>query len=190
LDDAPKSPPTIRFSTPLLAQAVRKLVDNNLHLHYIYRGNQVANSQDDRRLKEAELLCRKRGLRLTVQRRAVLQAVLQRTDHPTAEQIFDALHRRLPGLSLATIYRILDKLVSVGVVRHLYHTGMPVRFDSTMQRHDHFTCTRCGKVVDLHSPTLDNLPLPEELPEGYQIEQYSVQFYGLCADCRPKRKAR
>lgn len=169
---------------------MRKLVDNNLHLHYIYRGNQVANSQDDRRLKEAELLCRKRGLRLTVQRRAVLQAVLQRTDHPTAEQIFDALHRRLPGLSLATIYRILDKLVSVGVVRHLYHTGMPVRFDSTMQRHDHFTCTRCGKVVDLHSPTLDNLPLPEELPEGYQIEQYSVQFYGLCADCRPKRKAR
>lgn len=148
----------------------------------------MANTPSEQSLKEAERLCRDRGLRLTVQRRAVLQALLQSTDHPTAEQVFDCLQRRLPGVSRATIYRILEKLVSAGVVRQLYHTGMPVRFDSLLQRHHHLTCTKCHKVIDLQSPTLDNLPLPEKLPEGFRVEDYSVQFFGVCGQCGRARR--
>lgn len=144
----------------------------------------VSDTGIEQKLKAAESLCRRHGLRLTVQRRAILRAALQRTDHPSADEVFEQLRGDLPGLSRTTVYRVLDTLVRVGVIRPLHHTGMPARFDRTTRRHHHLTCVRCHKIVDIDASELDALPHPEQIPEGFKIEDYSVQFFGLCGDCR------
>ncbi len=135
-----------------------------------------------------EALCRSRGLPLTIQRRAVFQAVLERKDHPTADQIFEVVDERVPGISRTTVYRVLDTLVDLGVVRHVQCTGKAIRFDGGTHRHDHVICQRCGRVADMEIVGFDELPLPEGKPQGFQIDDYTVQFMGTCPECQGTHK--
>jgi len=141
------------------------------------------------RLKEFESRCRSRGVPLTVQRRLVLQAVLERDDHPTADQILEVVKQRVPGISRTTVYRVLDTLTEMEVVRRLAHPGAAARFDGRVRRHHHLICKRCHRVIDLESARLDRLRLGDVGAEGFEIEDFSVQFSGTCAACR-KAKVR
>jgi len=136
------------------------------------------------RCKEFERLCRGMGVPLTVQRRAVLETVLEREDHPTADQVIEVVRQRVPGVSRTTVYRVLDMLVEVGVIRRLHHPGPAARFDGKIRRHHHLICKKCGQVIDLESAKLDRLSLPDVESEGFEIDDFSVQFTGTCAACR------
>jgi Fur family peroxide stress response transcriptional regulator len=136
------------------------------------------------RLREFETLCRGLGVPLTVQRRVVLEAVLMRDDHPTADQIVEVVKRRIPGVSRTTVYRVLELLVNLGAIRRLHHPDPVARFDGKIRRHHHLICKKCNKVIDLESATLDRLSLPDVRTEGFEIEDFSVQFIGTCAACR------
>jgi len=142
--------------------------------------------QTEARLREFESLCRERGLPLTVQRREILRAVLERDDHPTADQVYDAVKDCIPGLSRTTVYRVLETLVGLGVIRRLHYPGTTARFDGNVHRHHHLICTTCNRVIDIASRTLDNLKLPPRQRHGFEIEDYSVHFVGVCAECRRK----
>jgi Fur family peroxide stress response transcriptional regulator len=144
----------------------------------------VADRQIQSRLKKFESLCRRRGLPLTVQRRAVLKGVLERTDHPTADQVYESLQNHIPGLSRTTVYRVLEKLVALGVIRRLHHPGSSARFDGEARRHHHLVCRACERVIDVHSRNLDDLKLAPRPRQGFEIEDYSVHFVGVCPDCR------
>jgi len=130
---------------------------------------------------DAEL--RGRGARLTVQRRVILEALRRRDDHPTADQILADVRGLLPGLSRTTVYRVLDALVRLGLARRVSQPGAGSRFDGRTHRHHHLTCLRCGRIIDYEDPRLDRLPLPRT---GLQVQDYSVQFVGVCAACRRK----
>lgn len=119
-----------------------------------------------------------------MQRRDILKAVLERDDHPSADQVYESLVGRIPGLSRTTVYRVLNVLVDMGVVRRLHHPGTAVRFDGRIDRHHHLVCRICGKVIDIYSTVLDEVPLPEVPDEEFQIDDFSVHFTGVCADCR------
>lgn len=136
------------------------------------------------RIDRFEALCRSRGLPLTIQRRAVFQAVSERDDHPTADQIFEGVNQRVPGISRTTVYRVLDTLLDLCVVRRVGLTGTPVRFDGTTERHDHVICQKCGRVADVETADLESLPLLEEEPLGFTIDEYSMQFIGTCPGCQ------
>jgi Fur family peroxide stress response transcriptional regulator len=140
------------------------------------------------RLQEFEETCRRKGLPLTVQRRVILEAVLQRDDHPTADQIYEAVQERIPQLSRTTVYRVLDALLELGVIRRVHLTGETSRFDGMIRRHHHLICTGCGKISDIHDDRLDQLPLPRRKMQGFEAEDLSVQISGVCADCQKKRK--
>jgi len=142
------------------------------------------------RLEEFESLCRMSGTPITVQRRVVLRAVLERDDHPTADQVFDVARDRVPGISRTTVYRVLDKLTELGLIRRLHHPGASVRFDGTIGRHHHLVCQKCGKVTDFTSAKLDKLPLPEVNRQQFEIQDFSVHCFGTCARCRKRRKRR
>lgn len=142
--------------------------------------------QTEARLREFELLCRERGLPLTVQRRDIFRAVLQRDDHPTADQVYDAVKDRIPGLSRTTVYRVLETLVGLGVIRRLHYAGTTARFDGNVRRHHHLICTSCNSVIDIESPTFDNLQLPPKQRHGFDIQDYSVHFVGVCPECSRK----
>lgn len=120
---------------------------------------------------------------MTVQRRTVLAAVLGRGDHPTAEQIHEEVVGRIAGVSRTTVYRVLDMLVRFGIITKACHPGAMARFDGNTERHHHLVCLHCDNVIDLGDTRLDNLKLPDTRHLGFEITDFRVQLYGVCADC-------
>lgn len=139
-----------------------------------------------KRLQTFQSLCRERGLPLTVQRREVYKAVLEREDHPTADQVYDILAGRIPGLSRTSVYRILGLLVEMRLIRRLHHPGTVARFDGKIARHHHLICVRCDKVIDIQHAAWDELPLADISNHGFEIEDFSIHVSGICSECRRK----
>lgn len=128
--------------------------------------------------------CRRRGLALTIQRRAVFEELAERKDHPTADQVYDAVLERLPGLSRTTVYRVLDTLVDQGFARRVQHVAGAARFDPVTERHHHLVCDACGRLVDLDDSAVPELRLPDARGTGFRIDDYTISFRGLCKSCR------
>lgn len=125
-----------------------------------------------------------KGLRITKQRRAVLE-VLQGTHiHPDARWIYQQVRRRIPRVSLGTIYRTLDVLKRAGLIRELNVDGSFARYEAKLDRHHHLICSRCGKMVDAYlSPSVD-LKCRPLANEEFEVWDFHVEFYGLCSRCR------
>lgn len=139
------------------------------------------------KLREFERLCHGRGLSLTLQWRMILEAVLERDDHPAVDQIFEAVRSRVPAVSHTTVYRVLDTLVEMRMIQRLPHPGRTVRFDGRTDRHHHAVCESCSRIIDVEDPSLNQLPLPTGDLQGFQVDDYSIVFVGTCPDCREKR---
>jgi Fur family peroxide stress response transcriptional regulator len=135
-------------------------------------------------LDEAELKARfaASGLPLTIQRRAILDELRLRDDHPTADLMYEAVSARLAGLSRATVYRTLETLVELGLAARICHPGSSARYDGKTWRHHHLICDGCGTVLDVELPRLE-LPAPRTHGSGFVVRDFSVQFSGLCYDC-------
>lgn len=133
-------------------------------------------------LEKLERRCRESGTPLTIQRRAILAALLGRSDHPTADQIHAAIVKTLPGVSRGTVYRSLDAMVARGLIRRVCHPGSSARYDAKTHRHHHLVCDGCGSMVDLEDPALDALQVPDTTA-GFAVRDYTVQFHGLCTAC-------
>jgi Fur family peroxide stress response transcriptional regulator len=129
------------------------------------------------------------GLPLTLQRRLIFEAVRDRTDHPSADSIFEEVRRRAPGISRTTVYRTLDLFVRLGLIARAQHHDVGVRFDPRTDRHHHLVCVGCRKIVDFEDPGLNRIPLPAS-GHGFEIADYSVYFRGLCPDCRRPAQGR
>ena len=128
--------------------------------------------------------CRAAGLPVTLQRRAVLEALSERADHPTAEDVAADVAKRHNGVARATVYRALEAFVEHGVAIKVCHPDATARYDAKTHRHHHLICDRCGSMRDLDEPDFDSLPLPENAAIGFQVRDYSVHFRGVCASCR------
>jgi len=133
---------------------------------------------------------RESGLPVTTQRRAVFEAILDRTDHPTAERLYRAVRGQLPQISRMTVHRILGTFVSLGLVAKTCHPGSAARFDPKLRRHHHLVCLDCGRIIDVEDPRLNHIPWPKVNPRVFQIEDYNVHFRGRCARCSQKPRAR
>jgi len=136
--------------------------------------------------KALENLCRLRGVPLTIQRRVILEALLDRDDHPTVDQVFQEVKGRIPGISRTTVYRTLETLVTLGVAQKTSHFGAVARFDGNTEHHHHLVCVRCDAVVDCDGPSRDAIRLPPAQRAGFEITDFSICFKGLCPDCRPR----
>jgi Fur family peroxide stress response transcriptional regulator len=127
--------------------------------------------------------CRREGLKLTHQRLEIYRELVISTDHPTAETLYQGLIRRIPTLSLDTIYRTLATFARHGLV-HKVETGeSQARFEVITERHDHLICRHCFEIRDFNCPSMDEVALPEELRTWGQIENKNVVAYGVCRKC-------
>jgi len=125
---------------------------------------------------------------LTVQRRTILEAVLDRDDHPTADQIYEDVRHAVPTISRSTVYRVLDMLVRSSTITRACHPGSAGRFDRNTRQHHHLVCLHCEKVIDLHDERLNALPMPDTRRLGFEIVDYRIQLRGICHDCRRKQR--
>ena len=128
--------------------------------------------------------CRRAGLKLTHQRLEIYRELTASTDHPSAEALYQRLIRRIPTLSLDTVYRTLATLARHGLV-HKVETGeSQARFEIVFDRHHHLICRECLQILDFQWPSIDQVTVPETLQFWGEIESRNVVVYGICAKCR------
>ncbi|WP_442962148.1 peroxide-responsive transcriptional repressor PerR [Pseudogracilibacillus sp. SE30717A] len=137
----------------------------------------------DGKLQVAIETLKKSGIRITPQRHAVLEYLLTSMSHPTADEIYKALEGKFPNMSVATVYNNLRILREIGLVRELTYGDDSSRFDSNMRDHYHIICDDCGKIVDFHYPTLDEIESLAEKVSGFEISHHRMELYGKCEEC-------
>jgi Fe2+ or Zn2+ uptake regulation protein len=125
---------------------------------------------------------RSRGARPTRQRRAIYAALAARSDHPTAEALHRGVRRRLPGLSLATVYTSLEVMAGAGLVGRLVGPDGVARYDARIDRHDHRRCLRCGGIEDVERPAGSRI-LETHVAPGFRATGYHLEIIGYCAAC-------
>jgi Fur family peroxide stress response transcriptional regulator len=149
----------------------------------------MSAAEKQKRMERFFAAHRECGLPVTTQRRAVFEAIIERADHPTAEQLYRAVRSELPQVSRMTIHRILATFVSVGLVARTCHPGSAARFDPKLHQHHHLVCLDCGRITDVEDPRLNRVPWPDIKRHDFQIQDYNVYFRGRCGRCRQKPEA-
>lgn len=137
----------------------------------------------DDKLQVAIERLKKSGVRITPQRHAVLEYLLTSMSHPTADEIYKALEEKFPNMSVATVYNNLRILREIGLIKELTYGDDSSRFDSNMNDHYHIICEDCGKIVDFHYPTLDEIESLAEKVSGFDISHHRMELYGKCEQC-------
>ncbi|MBN2474950.1 MAG: transcriptional repressor [Pirellulales bacterium] len=125
--------------------------------------------------------------RNTRQREVILEELRKLTSHPTATGLYAMVRRRLPKVSLGTVYRNLELLVQQGVIRKLEFSGSEARFDGNTEQHDHIRCVRCGRMDDLGGGPLELTDGKHHDCDGYKVLGYRLVLLGVCPRCNAER---
>lgn len=132
-----------------------------------------------------ETMARSRGLKMTPQRRLIVDYLQTVTSHPTADEVLGAVNARYPMTSRATVYNTLNWLKEAGMVREVFEGGN-VRFDPNTGGHHHFVCRVCGRIDDVDFDLVGAVECCP-LPARHEVEQYEVTLRGVCAECQKAR---
>lgn len=127
---------------------------------------------------------RTRNVRVTVARRAVLEALLEAGDrHLSVDELADRVQRNHPTIHLSTIYRTVDSLESAGVITLARFADHPVTYHLAHDVHHHAVCSRCAAVLQLPGNVLDSLTRRLRSEYGFHAAPKHLTIPGLCADC-------
>lgn len=133
---------------------------------------------------------RERGWRLTTQRRVVAEVLAGEHIHLTADAVYSRAQRRLPEISLATVYNTLNELVDMGELLEVSTGGGPKRYDpNTTTAHHHLHCIECGALRDVEPSGADHLRIPAAQQHGFELLDVDIVFRGRCPDCRRRRRS-
>lgn len=125
-------------------------------------------------------------LRMTKQRRVILDELQKVTSHPTADDMYQLLRRRLPKISLGTVYRNLEIMSENGMIQKLDVGGTQKRFDGKADTHYHVRCLRCNKVDDIDVEPDTRVEKKAQSHTKYKILRHRVEFIGYCPACQAK----
>jgi len=130
---------------------------------------------------------RKVGVKLTHQRLEIFRTIASSLEHPDAEAVFKAVKKRMPTVSLDTVYRTLWLLKDLGVILTLGPRRETVRFDANLSRHHHFICERCGLMRDFESAELDSIGIPKSAKGFGTVTETHIELRGLCRGCMEEK---
>jgi Fur family ferric uptake transcriptional regulator len=122
-------------------------------------------------------------IRLTPQRQVILEELAKVKTHPTANEVYDMVRKRLPRIGLGTVYRNLELMADNGMILKLEVGGSQKRFDATTNLHYHIRCTSCGKVDDIELTAMPHLDQLASDSSDYQVVGHHIEFSGICATC-------
>ena len=128
----------------------------------------------------------KGGLAATHQRRVVYEAVVGSHGHHSPEKIYAAVRRKIPSISLGTVYNNLRLFVERGLLREVSPHASTLLVDGNLEPHHHLVCSRCKSVQDIEGEFIDFKRLSRQLPDGFDLTQPLVEVFGLCRRCANK----
>ena len=131
---------------------------------------------------------RRSGVKLTHQRMEIFRELARSGDHPDADGIWRGVRKRVPTLSLDTVYRTLWLLLDLGLITTLGPSRERTRFDANMQAHHHFVCSLCGMTRDFYSEEFDSLETPQSARSFGEVETTHVEVRGVCCRCAGKKR--
>jgi len=135
-------------------------------------------------------LCRQHGLAATHQRRVIYETVMSLEGHPSPEIIYDAVRKKIPSISLATVYKNVRTFLESGMLREVSMHHGSLRVEPNDSEHYHLVCTRCRQVTDLDPASVQLRPLPRKRSlKGFQVTRIAVDVLGICAACAAKRSS-
>jgi Fur family peroxide stress response transcriptional regulator len=124
------------------------------------------------------------GHRLTPQRREVYNVLLEDRDHPTATEVFLRAKKRVPSISLATVYNCLETLVECGLAKQVNVEREATRYCPNLSEHGHFVCNSCGIVSDIPVTKGGSLTQFLKVPSGFIINHSEITLRGTCPACK------
>ena len=129
-----------------------------------------------------------RNLRTTPQRTVILEELRRKVDHPSADELYHRVKKRLPKISLGTVYRNLEILTHLGEIQELKLSGSLKRYDWNPNKHYHIRCVLCDRVDDAPIAPLNQIE--DDLYEAtvFEIIGHNLEFTGLCPDCTKKNR--
>ncbi len=130
-----------------------------------------------------------KNTRLTHQRKVVLEELKKTTAHPTADELYESVRKRLPNVSLGTVYRNLEILSACGQALKLDLGEGKKRFDATTDPHYHMRCTQCGRIIDVpYIPLIEKIKDQLKGMGKFKIKNVQIHFEGICEECLKKEQ--
>jgi len=123
-------------------------------------------------------------LKITPQRVAIYQALLNSSTHPTADAIYQIVKKEYPHISFDTVNRTLLTFAKIGVVDVVEVFGGAKRFDPNVASHHHLHCTQCGEITDFEHRAYDDLNVPDDIRRNFKVMSKRVVLRGVCNACR------
>ncbi|PYV60737.1 MAG: transcriptional repressor [Acidobacteria bacterium] len=130
-------------------------------------------------------LCRSHGLAATHQRRVIYATVASLHGHPSPELIYEKVKKKIPSISLATVYNNVRTFLASGMLREVSMHHGSLRVEPNNHEHHHLVCVRCRSITDLHAKNLGLLRLKTQ-PRGFRVTRIAVDVLGICAACAAK----
>jgi Fur family peroxide stress response transcriptional regulator len=134
--------------------------------------------------KPFRALCLEHGIALTHQRQVLYETMKTMHGHPSPEEVYAQVRKKIPAISLATVYKNIHLFVESGLFRELSLHHGSVRVELNGDEHHHLICSKCRSVSDIDETSLGLSTRRKRLPGGFLIERYSVDAIGVCAKCQ------
>jgi Fur family ferric uptake transcriptional regulator len=135
-------------------------------------------------MKPEEVAGEGQKYRTTHQRRVILEEIRKVNTHPTADEVYEMVRKRLPRISLGTVYRNLEILSTCGLIQKIGPVSSQMRFDGDPRGHYHIRCIYCGRVEDAPIEMIDTLEQEVRTKSYYEILGHRLEFIGVCPACR------
>ena len=129
-------------------------------------------------------VCQENGIAVTHQRQVLYEVMKTMHGHPSPEEVYAKVKRKIPAISLATVYKNIHIFVESGVFREVSMHHGSVRVEMNGEAHHHMVCSKCKAITDIGEDELGLVAKRNRLPGGFLVERYAVDVIGVCAKCQ------
>ncbi len=136
--------------------------------------------------KVLEVYIAQHNLKITSQRRAVLDAFINSENHVSAEDLYKLVTENEPKIGLATVYRTLALFTQSGLATELDFGDGQKRYEHKYMHshHDHMICTECGKIIEFHDPLIEKFQEDAAARNNFTITSHKLDIFGICSQCQ------
>ena len=129
-------------------------------------------------------LCQENGIAVTHQRQVLYEVMKTMQGHPSPEEVYARVKKKVPAISLATVYKNIHLFVESGVFSEVSMHHGSLRVEMNGEAHHHMVCSKCKAITDIGEKELGLVSKPSKLPGGFLVERYAVDVIGICAKCQ------